>query len=71
MAMLSFRITDEEKSALNSFAKLHGTSMSRAAREIIMERIEDEEDLRAITEYRNNPNRQTRTVEEIKEIFGL
>jgi predicted DNA-binding protein len=66
MAMLSFRISEEEKTALSSFAQLHGTTMSKAAREIILERIEDDEDRRAIEEYRQNPNHKTYTLAEMR-----
>jgi predicted DNA-binding protein len=69
--MLSFRITDEEKAALNSFAEFHGTTMSNAAREIIISRIEDEEDYRAIEKYRKEPNHKTYTLAEMRERLGL
>jgi predicted DNA-binding protein len=69
--MLSFRITDEEKDALGSFAKFHGTTMSKAAREIIISRIEDEEDYLAIEEYRKNPNHKTYTMDETKKVLGI
>jgi predicted DNA-binding protein len=70
MAMLSFRISEEEKIALNSFANLHGTTMSKAAREIILERIEDDEDRRAIEKYRQEPNHKTYTLKEMRERLG-
>jgi predicted DNA-binding protein len=71
MAMLSFRITDEEKAALGAFAEFHGVTMSRAAREIIISRIEDEEDYLAIDEYMQNPNHKTYTMEEAGKILGV
>jgi predicted DNA-binding protein len=71
MAMLSFRISEEEKTALNSFAQLHGTTMSKAAREIILERVEDDEDRRAINKYRQNPNHKTYTLAEMRKRLGV
>jgi predicted DNA-binding protein len=71
MAMLSFRITDDEKASLSSFAEFHGTTMSKAAREIIIKHIEDEEDYQAIEKYRESPNHKTYTIAEMREKLGL
>jgi predicted DNA-binding protein len=71
MAMLSFRISEEEKNALNSFAQLHGITMSKAAREIILERIEDDEDRGAIEEYRQNSKHKTYTLAEMRKRLGV
>jgi predicted DNA-binding protein len=71
MAILAFRVTDEEKAALNSFAEIHGTTMSQVAREIIISRIEDEEDYRAIGEYKKNPSHKTYTMKESGEMLGI
>ncbi|MDR0853336.1 MAG: DUF1778 domain-containing protein [Clostridiales Family XIII bacterium] len=71
MATLSLRISEEEKNALNSFAQLRGTTMSRAARDIILERIEDDEDYKAITAYRNKPNHKTYTMDEVGKMIGV
>jgi predicted DNA-binding protein len=51
MATLAFRIADDDKLFLTELAKFHGKTISDFARDIIIERLEDEEDYRAVKAY--------------------
>ena len=51
MAYVSLRMTDPEKGILDSYAKLHGITVSEAVKTAIFERIEDEFDIAAVNEY--------------------
>ncbi|MDR1359083.1 MAG: DUF6290 family protein, partial [Coriobacteriales bacterium] len=46
MATLSIRLPDEEKALVKSYASLHGRSIANVVRTSVLERIEDEFDLR-------------------------
>lgn len=44
MATISLRLSDEQKDAIQGYAKLKNVSVSQAILEAILEKIEDEED---------------------------
>lgn len=44
MAIISLRLTDEQKNAIQGYAKLKNTSVSQIILDAILEKIEDEED---------------------------
>lgn len=56
---ISVRLSDRENMLIKDFAKLYGTSVSDFIRRTIMDRIEDEIDLRAyekaMAEYHADP----------------
>lgn len=56
---VSLRLSEHENMLIKDFAKLYGTSVSDFIRRTVMERIEDEVDLRAyekaMEEYRADP----------------
>ena len=56
---ISIRLSDEETLLIKKYAELNGTTVSELMRQAILERIEDEYDLKAyekaIEEYRGNP----------------
>ena len=59
MSTITLRLQDSEKDLVNSYAKMHGISVSEFARRSMFGQIEDEFDLRelneAIAEWEKNP----------------
>ena len=51
MAHVSLRVSDQEKTWMESYAKLHGVSLSDAIKQAFFEKLEDDYDLNAIREY--------------------
>ena len=75
MAVISVRIPDNEYKYAVQFAKFDGMSMAKYVRNLIAEKIEDYEDLKAIEKYeediKNNPNQKLYTHEEFwKEVLN-
>jgi len=70
---ISLRVTKEELSVIKSYADLRGTSVSDAVREAILEKIEDEFDIKLYkTEMKaHEKNPKTYTHEEVLKELGL
>lgn len=70
---ISLRIKDEESQLIKAYAKLHNQSLSEFIRLTILERIEDEFDLQAYLEakqeYEKDPH--TFTLDEVEQELGL
>jgi uncharacterized protein (DUF1778 family) len=70
---ITFRADKAQKELISEYAKLHDTSMSNFILQTILDRIEDEIDLRdmeeAISEFKADPI--THTHDDIKREFGL
>lgn len=70
---ISLRLSDEDSMLIKKYAELNGMSVSDLIRKAVMERIEDEYDLkayeRAIAEFRANP--VTYTLDEVEKDLGL
>lgn len=54
MAMLTLRVSSEEKELIEKYAKFEGKSISDYIRNLIYEKIEDMEDQKFIEEYEKN-----------------
>lgn len=56
---ISLRLSDADSKLIKAYASMHGLTVSELCRKSVMERIEDELDLRAceeaIEEYHKNP----------------
>lgn len=69
----SIRLTEEEKSLAESYARLHSVSLAEAFKRALFERIEDEYDIsvadEAYREYLENP--KTYTHEEARALLDL
>lgn len=69
----SIRLTAEEKSLAESYAKIHAISLGEAFKRALFERIEDEYDItiadEAYREYLSNP--KTYSHEEAREMLGI
>ena len=70
---ISVRLSEEDSNLFKRYAAMNGISVSELVRQSVMERIEDEFDLRlyekALAEYEKNP--KTYTHEEIGKELGL
>jgi len=51
MAHVSLRVSDQEKTWMENYAKLHGVSLSDAIKQAFFEKLEDDYDLNVISEY--------------------
>lgn len=71
--LISLRLSEQENSLFRKYAELHNMSLSDLIRESVMERIEDEYDLKvyeeAIAEFRENPVAYTH--DEVKKMLEL
>ena len=70
---ISLRLSDEDTALIKKYAELKRMSVSELIRQSVIERIEDEYDLKvyekAMAEYRQNP--VTYSLEEVERELGL
>ncbi|MCL1859845.1 MAG: DUF6290 family protein [Oscillospiraceae bacterium] len=70
---ISLRLNNNDTQLIKSYAALNGISVSEAVRRAVIERIEDEFDLKsyeeALEEYKKNP--VTYSLDEIERELGL
>ena len=70
---MSIRLSNEDSELFKRYAAMHGVSVSEFVRRSVMEKIEDEYDLKlyekAVAEYEKNP--KTYTLEEVGKELGL
>lgn len=70
---ISLRLSEEESQLFKTYASMHGISISEMVRRSVLERIEDEYDLKAyeeaIAEYQKNP--VTYSHEEVANLLDL
>lgn len=70
---VSLRLNKEDEALIRSYAEMKNLSVSEAILQAIMEKIEDEFDLKvyyeAMTEYKENP--VTYTLDEVERELGL
>lgn len=70
---ISVRLNDKDTELIKAYAEMNGISLSDLVRKAIMEKIEDEYDLKcyyeAMEEYKKNP--KTYTHEEVKKMMEL
>ena len=70
----SIRLTEEEKSLADSYAKLNSMSLGEAFKKALFEKIEDEYDIKvgeeAYTEYVDS-GKKSRPFSELKKELGL
>ena len=70
---VSVRLNEEDEELIKAYAEMNNMSLSELIRKAIMEKIEDEYDLKsyekAIKEYKRNP--KTYTLDEAKKELGL
>ena len=70
---VSFNLSEADSALITKYAEIHGISVADLFRQSVIERIEDEYDLKAyqkaMEEYRKNP--VTYTHEEVGKLLGL
>ncbi|MBR6226399.1 MAG: CopG family transcriptional regulator [Bacilli bacterium] len=73
MSVTSVRLTDEETNLVKSYCAIHGISLSDALKRALIEKIEDEFDLReyeaAKKRYDDNP--VSYSLDEVRKELGL
>ena len=74
MSTVTIRLNDEEQKAFNEYAKLYDLPLSTLFKKTLVNRIEDEIDMKIIEQYEEKI--QTGSVEtydhdEVKELLGL
>lgn len=71
--MIGLRLKPEEEKLIRAYVEVHGTNVSEFARKSMLERIEDELDLKiadeAMKEYLANP--VSYTLDEVEKELGL
>ena len=74
MPHVSFRVTDNEKDWMESYAKVRGLSLSDSVKEVFFEKLEDEYDLHLLKEYEQENAKEPveyYTLDEAKRILEL
>ncbi len=70
---ISVRLNEEDEKLIKTYAEMNNMSLSDLIRKAIIEKIEDEYDLKsyekAMAEYKKNP--KTYTLDEAKKELGL
>ena len=70
---ISVRLSDKDTELIKSYAEMNNMSLSELVRKAILEKIEDEYDLKAyyeaMEEYKKNPT--TYTLDEVEKELGL
>lgn len=70
--MISIRLTDKEEKIFKEFAKSKNLNLSTLIREALLEKIEDEYDIKIYHEYLKNKEDETaRPIREIINELGL
>lgn len=74
MATISLRVPDDELKVFKSYAKLNKTTVSDMLRTTMIERIEDEYDLKVFADYeadRANGKLVTRPIDDLWDELGI
>lgn len=69
MSTISLRVSDEELRILKSYAKINNCSLSEIIRVTMLERIEEEYDLRVLSEYENEKETGQSKTKPINELW--
>ena len=69
MTSTAIRFAPEEKSWIQSYADFHGISFSEAVREAILEKIEDDADIKAFNEALVADDGTTYNMDEVDQLF--
>jgi len=74
MPHVSLRVTEEERNAMEGYAKVQGVNLSEAVKKAFFRMLEDEYDLQAIREHREKKARgevKFYSLEEVEKELGL
>ena len=73
MALVSIHLSNKEEKLINNYCKLHGISISEAFKETLLEKIEDEFDLKEFEAASKEitKNKKTYSIDELRETYNL
>ncbi|MDO5085330.1 MAG: DUF6290 family protein [Erysipelotrichaceae bacterium] len=74
MSMISLRVPEKELNIFKSYAKLNNSSLSEIIRTTMLEKIENEYDLKVFEEYesqKENGTLKTKPIDELWKELGL
>jgi predicted DNA-binding protein len=71
MASLTIRMPDDEKDLIRDFARFNGKSVSTTIRDIVLERLEDEYDMKVAREYERGKEHTTYAWKDVNKELGL
>ena len=71
MAVTSVRMTDDEQAALKAFADFHGVPLSTLLKETLLERMEDEYDVKLAEEALAEDDGTRYTLADMRARYGL
>lgn len=72
MGRISLRLTDKEDALIRNYAKVYDMELSSFIREVVMEKIEDDYDLKLFDKiWEETKDEETYSHEEVKKELGL
>jgi hypothetical protein len=71
MAVVSVRVSDEEKKTMLEFAEFHGESVSKLLRDSFFERLEDEYDVQVARQYQADKTHVNHDWSDVKKELGF
>lgn len=71
MATMTLRINEEDSELIKKYIQLHGLTISEFARQSILEKIEDEYDLKILRQAMAEDDGMRTSHEELMKEFGL
>lgn len=75
MGVSSVRMSKEEEEIIRAYCELHGLNISTALKEALLEKIEDEYEIKwaeeCVERYKNNPDQKLHTFDEVMKKAGL
>ena len=71
MSTVSLRLNEMDAQLFKSYADAHGITLTDLFRNAVLEKIEDEHDLKELREALANPNPVYYTLEEVEKELGL
>lgn len=75
MGVSSVHMSKEEEELIRAYCELHGLSISTALKQALLEKIEDEYEIKwaekCIERYKNDPDKKTYTLEEVDKMLNL
>jgi hypothetical protein len=71
MAHISLRVSEQEKSLMEEYAKMHEMNLSETIKEVFFEKLEDELDLKAIRDFEKKKNPQFISFDDVVRNLGI
>ena len=68
---ISFRVTLQEKQEMDAYAQLNNKTLSATIKDLFLEKLADEFDLKRIAEYEANPGGKKYSTSEARKLLGI